>query len=427
MDRRRFLGTLAGNLVALPAGVWVSPLAGIESARGQSTSALASLAPNTARNLGPYASAEVQGVFIIDFSSITYDRVAKRMCLFGGGHGPSQETDIRIFDLTTLQWSSLYPPTPRSQMNQANADSDLGRWVTTNQPFARHSYNMTLVSGRRFYMMQNTGMPDYLDGPQPAWGGRICWYDFDAGMWTYSRNSSAATPWYYANAAVLDPVSGKILVLGLNAQAGAGAMWIFDPATDSIATGPSLPDVGYSTDAVYFPPNDRLYLMYGDGRVWEITYDRATPANSTVVPLAVTGTAPSDTSTAGFAFDSVNNIIGGKVVNGTFYAFNPLSRAWSAVTMQTETPGVPNQAFHCLEFDADSGCFIFLSDWTTDTTWAYRYAGSAAATSRNCRMRCNRAGIRWSPAGRRPRRWRRSRNPSATSRRSCPGRPSTAT
>ena len=75
----------------------------------------------------------------------------------------------------------------------------------------------------------------------------------------------------------------------------------------------------------------------------------------------------------------MNRIIGGNVTNGIFYAFDPMTSAWTATAMQTEagSPGVPNQVFHCLDFDPDSGCFIFLSDNATATTWAYRYAGTA--------------------------------------------------
>jgi len=64
--------------------------------------------------IGPYANPDAQfntspliAANIVDYSGMTYDPVGKRICLFGGGHGPSQETDIRIFDPATLQWSTL--------------------------------------------------------------------------------------------------------------------------------------------------------------------------------------------------------------------------------------------------------------------------------------------------------------------------------
>ncbi len=381
MDRRKFIGGIGSGLLATPLAAWGAPAAKGKAAAGGAPpkSSLATLAANTARNLGPYPSGEIGGRNITDFSGIAYDRAGKRMCLFGGGHGPSQETDIRIFDLTTSQWSSLYPPTPRSAMTLANGDSNYGRWISTNQPYARHSYNMSLVVGRRFYLFTPYGQADHLDGPGPPYGGRICWYDFDAKNWSYSQYTSGQTPWAIYAAAVLDPVSGKVIIAGLSAPAGPGSLWIYDPASDSFLTGSPFPSaVGYAHDLVYFPPDDSFYVLQSNGRVWRLTVNRANLAFSSVAALAVTGTPPAAGPRCGFAYDSINKIIGGNVTNGTFYAFDPASRAWSAKAMQVEggSIGIPNQTFHCLEFDADSGCFIFLNDATNPTTWGYRYAGA---------------------------------------------------
>jgi hypothetical protein len=79
-----------------------------------------------------------------------------------------------------------------------------GRWITTNQPTARHTYNMTLVAGRRFpcCRTRNAGPSRRAQRGDDALGGRVCWYDFDAKAWTYSQVSAAQTPWHYAAAAV---------------------------------------------------------------------------------------------------------------------------------------------------------------------------------------------------------------------------------
>ena len=198
-------GLAAGNLLATPLAAWAQALPkgkGAATAAPQARASPSTLAANTARNIGPYASTEVGAPNITDFSGITYDPVGKRMCLFGGGHGPSQETDIRVLDLQTMQWSSLYPTTPRKEMTIANGDSDLGRWISTNQPYARHTYNNMLVAGRRFYLFTPYGQADHLDGPNVPYGGRVCWYDFDTGAWSYSRYSNEQTPWAYYAAAV---------------------------------------------------------------------------------------------------------------------------------------------------------------------------------------------------------------------------------
>src|SRR5438094_944079 len=103
MDRRTFMGGLARNVLA------TALVARTSVAAGAQTHDLATLAPGTARRLGSYANpAFTEGAAITDYSSIVLDAEAQRMLLFGGGHGPSQETDIRALDLPTLQWSSLY-------------------------------------------------------------------------------------------------------------------------------------------------------------------------------------------------------------------------------------------------------------------------------------------------------------------------------
>jgi hypothetical protein len=367
---------------------------------------LSTLAANTARVIGPYANPDAQFVSplstanITDYSGFTYDPTGKRFCMFGGGHGPSQETDIRVFDPVKLQWSSLYPPTPVSEMAAVtNLDRDKGRYITTNQPTARHSYNLTLVRGRRFYMMTPRGMPDHLNnsfGPEPnGWGGRMCWYDFDTAAWTYGKYGSAYAsppncPWYFAAAACLDPISRNILVIGANSQAGAGALWLYDPDADSITTGPAI-NVGASPDFIYFPPNDKFYVLQSDGRVWEISLSRSSFNASTVTQLSVTGTQPASTEgmVCGYAYDSVNRLIGGNVANGIFYAFDPQNRAWASkvMTIEAGSAGMPNMAFHCLDFDPESGCFIFLEGPSNAAaggarTWAYRYGAASTAPSR---------------------------------------------
>jgi hypothetical protein len=146
MNRREFMAGCASNLLAAPLSAWSLPVWSARAA-ADASSLLSSLAANTARNLGRYASAEVGGGSITDYSSIAYDPGARRMCLFGGGHGPSHESDIRIFDLPTLKWSSLYPPTPRALMTAANGDSDKGRWIPTGQPYARSDPTTKAGSG----------------------------------------------------------------------------------------------------------------------------------------------------------------------------------------------------------------------------------------------------------------------------------------
>jgi hypothetical protein len=397
MDRRTFLRGLARNLAA---GALFAPGACAHAAAPAAP--LATLAPGGARRLGPYANpAFPGGESITDYSSIVLDPDGHRMLLFGGGHGPSQETDIRALDLATLRWSSLYPPTPVREMTRANCDPDLGRYRSTRQPTARHSYNLTLVRGRRFYMLCYRGMPDHLDGvlgSENGWGGRICWYDFERAQWSYSRIAEAETPWYFASAAALDPASGRIVVAGPNTQAGPGALWLYDPDADAITRGPAL-DVGYSHDLVYHPPSDRFLALQSDGRVWEIALDREDVARSGITEIPVTGGAPQARVgiVCGYAFDAERGAIGGNVIDGAFHAYDPATHAWTRTRVELEpgSAGTPTQAYHCLDFDPASGCYIFLStprygSGQAAAAWAYRPHATGGSRGGGGRVRYHR-------------------------------------
>ena len=368
---------------------------------------LSTVAGNTARNLGPYANLDPQffagplsAFGITDYSSICIDAIGNRMCLFGGGHGPSQETDIRIFDLESLEWSSLYPSTPVSQMTVANLDVDKGRYISTNHPTARHSYNLALVRDRRFHLLQPRGMPDAVNLPAMAgakggdngsWGGRTCAYDFEANQWSYGKAGSAYAsppnvPWYFASAAALDPQSRRILVVGPGPFSGPGGVWVYDADDDSILLCCNC-DVGGSPDIVYFPPNDRFYVLQSDGRVWEIIFNREHPTVSSVAALNVTGNRPTSANgiVCGYAYDPANKIIGGNVSNGVFYAFDPTTSVWTATMIRVDegSSGIPNMTFHCLDFDPNSGCFVFLHNplWGqpgTPSTWVFRFDRATA-------------------------------------------------
>jgi hypothetical protein len=383
VDRRKFIGGVAGNLLAAPLAAWAAPTTK-PKAGPSPPSKLSSLAANTARNLGRYSSGAPGSHRITDYSGIVYDPSRKRMCLFGGGHGPSQETSIRIFDPATARWSHLYPPTPYSDMVRSNLDTSFGRWVSTNQPTARHSYNNTCVWGDRFYMFTVLGQPDNLIEGVLPYGGRICWYDFTTAAWTYF--DTIPVPWAFTSACVVDPVSGMILIIGPTAQSGPGQLWVWDPGTNTHSNGPTLRINGGAKDLVYFPPNDRFYSLSSGGAVYEVTFSRDAMKFASATLLTTSGTPPPAMGNAptGFAYDSVNRIIGGHVSNGTFYAFDPASRVWTAVQMSVEAGSVdvPTQAFHCIEFDPESGCFIFLSEARKDTTWAYRYGGAPSSGTR---------------------------------------------
>ena len=82
----------------------------------------------------------------------------------------------------------------------------------------------------------------------------------------------------------------------------------------------------------------------------------------------------------GFAYDPVNQVIGGGIKNGVFHAFDPLNEIWIAETMLLEANIDPaivapdislqTQSYHALDYHLEKNVYLFISD---RRTWAYRY------------------------------------------------------
>jgi hypothetical protein len=358
------------------------------------TSPLDNLVAGKVRSLGPYANASVSGgSSITDYSGTVADPTAKRILTNGGGHGPCMETDIRAFDLQTLTWSSLYPSTAYSAMTLANMDQSKGRFVADNKPYARHTYGMLAISGRKLYCMQAQGMPYHpVESPDAAniseaqWGGRIWWYDFNTGTHGYSAN--ATVPWYNAGAAIADPISGKIVVTGTDPRGSGIAMaWLYDTTSDTIReihNGGFAIGV-YENKMFYDSVADRFISISNTGAgapvVSELTLNRANPTASTFVKVTPTGQVPSAFLTA-FGWDNTNRRAGGGIINGLFYLYDATTRVWSRQQMEKETGGnaTMTPAGYGCEFDPTSGSYIFLAYWkgvygasdVDGNTYAYR-------------------------------------------------------
>ena len=266
-------------------------------------------------------------------------------------------------------------------MTDANLDKTIGKWISTGHPMARHTYDMLSFAA-------NTGELILL-----AWGGNgmNC---TQVSSWTFTPKVAHYNPltktWSYSPASALnigsggsseyDPVSGKIVVVRSN------GMWIYDPVNKTMSTVQSFSNAGlsYSQNLVYFPPNQKMYYIMNDGHVWEVSLNRSNFADSTIQPVSgITGSLP-NTPETGWAYDSVNKVIGGGVHNGVFHAYNPLTKTWSSRTMLTQPAGlsVGTQAFHAINYDPINNVFVFVTNGASGRhTWAYRYGGTAPGSS----------------------------------------------
>ncbi len=340
---------------------------------------LQNIPPGTALDLGRYTCSEPADrptgcEFITDYSGFRYDSHHHRMLMFGGGHGPAIRTDIAAFDLNTLKWGSLYRSTPAAAMTAANNDTERGAWISTGHPVVRHTYDMLAVAEvgneKHFIILTSGGIPGRA---------KIAHYDLLSATprWTYSRAPADST-WYYAAAAEYDPESKLILIIGLGVNASPGRLWRYDPATQKVDTLADVPaTVGYANNLVYFPPNRRMYLVARGSptRVFEVASKG--PRVSEVTGM--TGDIP-NSQESGWAYDAANMVIGGGVLDGTFYAYDPLTKHWTSQRMQassTQDAKIGTLAFHALDYDPINNLYIFLTDAASGRrTWAYRFTRS---------------------------------------------------
>src|SRR5262249_19495797 len=141
--------------------------------------------------------------------------------------------------------------------------------------------------------------------------------------------------------------------------------------------------------------NDKFYRVITEPdrnlrQVVEVTLNRSDWSRSKIEPIPVSGTLPQARET-GWAYDSVNQIIGGGISNVVFYTFNPLTRTWTGRIMQVQSPSGARPGelvFHCLDYDPVNSVFIFIATEASDTsasnyyssmhTWAYSFGASAS-------------------------------------------------
>jgi hypothetical protein len=350
----------------------------------RSNPTLQNISPNTALDLGRYTCSEpadhpIGCESITDYSGFRYDSYHHRMLMFGGGHGPAIRTDIAAFDLSALRWGSLYRSTPAASMTAANNDTERGAWISTGHPVVRHTYDMLAVAEvgneKHFIILTSGGIPGRA---------KIAHYDLLSATprWTYSR-APADGPWYYAAAAEYDPESKLILIIGLGVNASPGRLWRYDPATQKVDTVADVPvAVGYANNLVYFPPNRRMYLLARGAptRVFEVALKGRLSGGPWVSEVTgITGDIP-NSQESGWAYDSANMVIGGGILDGTFYAYDPLTKHWTSQRMQassTEGAKIGTLAFHALDYEPITNLYIFLTDAASGRrTWAYRFTKS---------------------------------------------------
>ena len=347
---------------------------------------LQQLGPNQALDLGRYECPtdedrdESRCETITDYSGLVYHPGRHQLMLFGGGHAATYRDDVELFDLASLTWRSAYPPTPCEDRRLDNVDVEAGRWISSNHPIARHSYDLLAVAGEPaelflFARVQGRGrgchhLPE--DKPYVIAEGRVAAYDPQARTWRYTATPALG----FAFAAETDPVSGRVLLVDRR------SLRTFDPASGRMTLQRKLgfPAMQAGRSLVYFPPLDRFYYMVQGGRargevlegVYEIIPNRTNWSDSRIRRMKVE--SPGETGHA-WAYDPVHELIGGGVHRGRFHAFDPRERRWYVSVIKTdsghEVGAVSN---YTLAFDPVNGVYVWRSDGPSgQRTWAYRW------------------------------------------------------
>jgi hypothetical protein len=345
---------------------------------GEPNVRLADLAPGVLRDLGRHQCDDLDGApyaceSVTDYSGFAYDSIGHQLLMFGGGHAATVQTDVRVLDLSgDLQWQSAYDSTPFADMTLDNLDMDHGLWRSTGHPLQRHTYDLlnhvaatdrlVLIPGADL-ILYSQGYPD--DVPPQIAGGDVFEYDPNTRIWTNHPRGG----WSGYGATSVDPISGEVLILASN------GLWSYDPITHTAAQRLSVAglSLSYAQNMVYAPSTDAHYYLRSDGIVFELRYDRDTPANSTIVEVATTGTRPApandvntfpDSSETGWAYDDRRQRICGGVIAGTMYCFTPTTATFSAhdMVMESNTLAPQRVVFHTLQYDPRNDVFIFITD-----------------------------------------------------------------
>lgn len=213
-------------------------------------------------------------------------------------------------------------------------------------------------------------------------GRSLAAYDPEARSWRFTDTPSVS----YETGAATDPVSGRILLVS---RLALGSV---DPATGAYTRHVDVaePDLatGDGISLVYFPPTDRFYAFAmtpadrARAGVWEVTFDRANPAASSVRRL--TGVAPPQRpiGAEAWAYDDANELIGGGVTDGAFFAFDPVAQRWHERVIDASTAALPVGSVdgHALVYDPVDNVYVFRTNIPSQLhTWAYRWGGQAPA------------------------------------------------
>ncbi len=325
---------------------------------------------------------------VTDYSGMVYDQNHHQILMFGGGHSTTFTDSIFIFDFNSLSWKEDYIPTPCTLkfMNKGNyldnASWDKGPFGPYPRPISRHTYDQLAVATGLSELILLAGPNGYSLSCPPnskTWvsklqsNPKIAHYDLIKKIWKFSKTAETDSQPYYSQneytATEYDPISGMVILLGRYGLYSYNPFSHIKKRLLDFSSGKIPEDLGYANELVYYPPKDKMYYFNRNSKsVWEVNLDRDNIALSTVKKLNINGAYPSHPE-PGYAYDGINEVIGGAVYNNKFYIFNPKTNTWTHQTVSGGEPG--SMEFHAIAYDPIDNVFIFLTKGFN--SWAYRY------------------------------------------------------
>jgi hypothetical protein len=347
---------------------------------------LQAIPANTALDLGVYECSQPVSdpgycESITDYSGMAYDSSRHHLLMFGGGHAATFRDDVDVFSFATLKWGSAYPSTPCDDMTSSNVDDTHGRWISSNHPFARHTYDMLIFAENTkelLLLSPNIAAGNCTPANDPFYkGSTIAAFDPSLKTWNFSDVSAE---WSLASAEY-DPISKLVVIVSQN------GLWTYDPVTHTATKQLEQEQVpgdrmGYGNNLVYYPPNQRLYYIARESptRVFEVKLERSDLTKSSVTELSTMSGEIPDSGESAWIYDASHQRIGGGIKDGMFYAFNPSNNNWTKRVMIAQSSSsntVGRLAFHAMAYDPVDQVFLFISDYDSGRhVWAYRYDGN---------------------------------------------------
>lgn len=262
MDRRAFLGVIAGGLlpISLPG----------EAQQVEKTWSI--ISKNTVQDVElPFRPDGNRANIMVAWSGAIWDGTARRMLIFGGGHHDYSGNEVCAFSPDTGLWTLFVPPSPAPAAITAGPAA-----YPDGTPASRHSYSgITFVPwhGAAGGMFVYSGSAWSLGG----WGQEPdTWMlDFGTRKWTRLANAPAG---YVAAMAACDPSTRTIWIVTMD-----GRLCRYDAANNKWGVATSFPngsDAGATL--VYHPVMKKLYAAgmttFTPPKVFDVT--KRTPSVS---------------------------------------------------------------------------------------------------------------------------------------------------